>query len=151
MEAISRGKFLGRPLSFDKVFEGLCSLWQTQDEWEIFPMSYGSFIFHFIDAVDIDRVLCDCPWSLDEVVLALGAWSLNFRPSLGLLPRVTIWMRLPDLPMFSLKVLREGVNGCNSNLMANNTEFNMNDINGQLRTRSEAGFFVKRRRTFPLD
>ena len=55
------GKFLGRPLSVDKVFKGLSALWQTQGEWEIFPMSYGFFIFHFTRAADINRVLHDGP------------------------------------------------------------------------------------------
>jgi len=34
--------------------------------------------------------------------------------------------------------------------MANNAEFKMNDANGQLKTKSEAGFPLKSSRTSPL-
>lgn len=35
-------------------------------------------------------------WNLQ--VLALGAWIPDFRPSLNLLPRATVWLRLLGLP-----------------------------------------------------
>ena len=37
-----------------------------------------------------------------------------------------------------------------ANLIANNTEFKMNDANGQLKTRSVVGFPVNSSRTSPL-
>ena len=64
------------------------------DEWEIFPMSHGYLIFRFITAEGLDRVLLDGLWSLDDVVLALDAWTPDSRPSLNMLPSSTVWLRL---------------------------------------------------------
>ena len=91
-------KFLGRPLSLGKVHDGLSSLWNPQEEWEIFPMSHGYFFFRFTSTSDLDRVLLEGPWALDDAVFALGRWSPDCRSSLALLPRTTVSMRLPDLP-----------------------------------------------------
>jgi len=49
-----------------------------------------------------------------------------------------------------LKVYLEGLNRCNANLMGNNAKFKMNDVNRQLKIRSEAGFPMKGTRTSPL-
>ena len=57
-----------------------------------------TLFFRFINTEDLHRVLLDGPWLLDDAVLALGAWTLEFQPSAGLLPRATIWMRSPKLP-----------------------------------------------------
>ena len=92
------GKFLGRSISLDKVHLGLSVLWNLQSDWEIFLMAYGYFISHFTSPSDLDRVLFDGPWVLDNVALALGHWTLDFRPSPQSLLSVAVWMGLPDPP-----------------------------------------------------
>ena len=52
-------------------------------------MSHGYFIFRFTNAKDLDRVLLDGLWSLDDAMLALGAWTLEFQSSAGLIPWAT--------------------------------------------------------------
>ena len=91
------GKFLGRSISLDKVHLGLSALWNPQSDWEIFAMAYGYFIFRFTSPSDLDWILFDGPCVLDDVVLALGHWTPDFRPSPLSLPRVTVWMRLPEV------------------------------------------------------
>ena len=66
------GRFLGRPISLKKTRNGLSSLWHPQGDWEIFPISFGYFIFKFTNKEDVDRVLLDGPWSLDNDVRALA-------------------------------------------------------------------------------
>ena len=58
--------------SFDKVQEGLASLWHPQNDWEIFPMSFGFFVFRYTTE-DMDHVLFDGPWTLDDAVLISGS------------------------------------------------------------------------------
>ena len=41
-------------------------------------MSHGYFIFRFTNAKDLDRVLLGGPWSLEDAVLALRSWTLDF-------------------------------------------------------------------------
>ena len=62
-------------------------------------------------------------------------------------------MNLSLTPLYKVKVHLEGVNRSSANLMVNNAKFNnykMNDANGQLKSRSEAGFPMKGFRTSPL-
>ena len=41
-------------------------------------MSHGYFIFHFTNYAELDPVLLDGPWALDDAVLALGLGPLIF-------------------------------------------------------------------------
>jgi len=76
------GKFLGRPISLNH--DGLSSLWNLHGDWEIFPMSsYGYFIFRFTNPEDLEHVLLDGPWILDNAVLALGHLTPPFPTITG--------------------------------------------------------------------
>ena len=66
------GKFLGRASSLEKVHHGLSEMWRLQTHWEFSPMAYGYFIFRFTSQSNLDTVLSDGPWVLDDVVLTLG-------------------------------------------------------------------------------
>jgi len=56
-------------------------------------MTNGFLIFHFNSGDDPDKVLLEGPWVIDDAVLALGSWTLEFRPSVADLPKCVVWMR----------------------------------------------------------
>jgi len=91
------GRFHGCPISLKKVHVGLSSGWTPQGKWEIFPMPFGYFIFRFTNNEDVDHVLLDGHWALDDAVLVLARWTPDFCPLPELLPKATVWMRIPDL------------------------------------------------------
>jgi len=93
------GNFLDRSLSVDNAQHGLQTLWNLQNDWEIFLLSHNFFIFRFSAATeDHDRVLLQGPWVLDGAMLAMGSWTLEFHPVVASLPKCIVWLRLPDLP-----------------------------------------------------
>ena len=49
-------KFLGPSVRIDRVPRNLAPIWNTQHEWEIFPMGNNFFIFGFTSGDDRDRV-----------------------------------------------------------------------------------------------
>jgi len=61
-------------------------------------LSHGFFIFRFTTVEDRDRVLLQGPCVLNDAVLAMGPWTLEFHPAVASLPKCIVWLRLPDLP-----------------------------------------------------
>ena len=71
------GKFLDQMVKIDCVHLHLSTLWALHNDWKIFPMNKGFFLFHFHSDADRDHILLDGQWIVDAVVLALAPWSLN--------------------------------------------------------------------------
>ena len=64
---------------------------------DFFSMNQGFYVFRFKLPLDRDKVLLEGSWVLDDIVMAIGPWTLSFQPSLESL-RAVIWLCLPDLP-----------------------------------------------------
>ena len=63
------------------------------------PLSSGYFLFEFINKEDKDLIFRNGPYFMGSQGLYLNRWSPNFDPSVDLPKEVSVWVRLPNLPV----------------------------------------------------
>lgn len=72
-------------------------------------LSKDFFLIKFGLVEDYDKVLKGGPWFIGEHYLNIHAWEPYFKPNFTACSKVTVWARLPELPIefYDIRVLKE--------------------------------------------
>jgi hypothetical protein len=93
-------------------FMGLWPSTRTTDDWiqrnwrpnlahgvTCYPVGRGYFVFEFISEEDRDLVFRNGPYFMGTQGLYLNKWTPDFNPLVDTPKEVSVWVRLPNLPM----------------------------------------------------
>ena len=94
-------------------FMGLWPSTKTTDDWiqrnwkanlkqgvTCYPVGRGFFVFEFISEEDRDLIFRNGPYFMGTHGLYLNKWTPDFDPSVDLPKEVSVWVRLPNLPVY---------------------------------------------------
>jgi hypothetical protein len=93
-------------------FMGLWPSTKTTDDWiqrnwrpnlehgvTCYPVGRGFFVFEFISEEDRDLIFRNGPYFMGTQGLYLNKWTPDFDPLVDTPKEVSVWVRLPNLPM----------------------------------------------------
>ncbi|KAJ1377585.1 Endonuclease/exonuclease/phosphatase superfamily [Sesbania bispinosa] len=92
-------KVLGRKMTLRYFQARLYKLWQPRARMEIIDLDNEYFIIRFEDLHDLQHVLDDGPWMLTDHYVVIQRWRPGFLPFQDNLQRVSVWIRVPGLPI----------------------------------------------------
>lgn len=99
----------GRSVGFHYLIFKINALWKSLEKMDCVNLGRGFFLSRFSSSDDYDKVLRGGPWFIEGHFLAIKPWEPYFKASEAKLTSVTVWVRLPELPVefFDTSVLKE--------------------------------------------
>lgn len=92
------GRFLAFRPTIDMVRRWVGSRWKSKGSVFVSAMPGRLFLFKFTTEEDFIHVMSG-RWSYGKHCLTLSKWKLGFDPSADLLRQVSVWIKLPSLPL----------------------------------------------------
>ena len=95
------GKFMGLWCSTKTTDDWIQRNWKPNLKHGVtcYPVERGFFIFEFISKEDRDLIFRNGPYFMVRQGLYLNKWAPDFDPSIDLPKEVSVWVRLPNLPV----------------------------------------------------
>jgi hypothetical protein len=95
------GHFMGLWPSTKTTYDWIQRNWRPNLEHGVtcYPVGRGFFVFEFISEEDRDLIFRNGPYFMGKQGLYLNKWTPDFDPLVDLPKEVSVWIRLPNLPM----------------------------------------------------
>ncbi|KAI9079455.1 hypothetical protein K1719_038537 [Acacia pycnantha] len=90
-------KLLGRSITYPTLLARTQALWRLRGCFRLVDMVGGFYMATFDLEEDYTKVLTGGPWMLFGAYLVVQPWTLNFDPSLSVMSKVVVWVRIPGL------------------------------------------------------
>jgi hypothetical protein len=74
-------------------------MWKAASNFSCVDLGLGFFLIRFDSQTGFEDVLKGGPWFIVEHFLSLRPWVPNFRASEASIKTISIWVRLPELPV----------------------------------------------------
>ncbi|XP_023900795.1 uncharacterized protein LOC112012649 [Quercus suber] len=92
-------KVYGRIVGFNYLHRKILALWKPTGRIDCIDLGKDFFLIRFSLKKYHDLVLKKGPWFVGENFLSIRPWEPNFKPALGVVSSVAIWVRLNELPI----------------------------------------------------
>lgn len=92
-------KLLDKQLGLPFLKARLLKLWESVSAMEVIDLDNDYFLIRFEDVVDLVHVFNGGPWMVLGHYLIVQRWYPEFFPHEDELKRVTVWVRVPSLPI----------------------------------------------------
>lgn len=92
-------KVFGRTVGYHFLQSRLSSMWKPLGRMTCIDIGKDFFLIKFSLKEDHAKVLKGNPWFVGEHYLSIRGWEPNFRSKTASLSAVTMWVRLPNLPI----------------------------------------------------
>ncbi|KAJ1428329.1 hypothetical protein SESBI_09060 [Sesbania bispinosa] len=92
-------KLLGKRVSLKSLQGRLHKLWQPKERMEVIDLDNDYFVVRFADWSDLNRVYEGGPWVIMGHYLVIQRWKPEFLPFEEEFKRVSVWIRIPGLPI----------------------------------------------------
>ncbi|KAJ1436793.1 Endonuclease/exonuclease/phosphatase superfamily [Sesbania bispinosa] len=92
-------KLLGRRMDLRYFQARLYKLWRPKARMEIIDLDNEYFIIRFEDLDDLQHVFDNGPLMLADHYIVIQWWQPGFKPYEDELRRVSVWIRVPGLPI----------------------------------------------------
>ncbi|KAK1261476.1 hypothetical protein QJS04_geneDACA018742 [Acorus gramineus] len=102
------GHIVGKILIFTPFLQFLQRLWNPKGEMKLHLHGNGFFTVKFSNVEDLNVALEGGPWTMGYRPFILRKWTPTVRMEQELLSSITIWIRLPNLPLHLWEVDRLG-------------------------------------------
>lgn len=90
-------KMFGKSVDFPFVCKKRKSMWKVEN-FDIMDLVYGFFKVAFQIKIDLDSVLRNGPWFINQSFHTIRMWEPTFQPAKSKLNVAAIWLRIPLLP-----------------------------------------------------
>lgn len=84
-------------LGYMGLMKRLKRKWQLKGEFSLTDIGCKYFIARFTNLDDLNYVLTQGPWLIDDTYLTIRRWSPNFIPEEASINVLTTWVRIPNL------------------------------------------------------
>lgn len=74
-------------------------MWKHKSEMEILDLGYNCYLIKFSLDEDMDFVLTEGPWVIQDHYLTVRKWHANFSPSAATMETTLAWVKFPSLSM----------------------------------------------------
>lgn len=91
-------KVFGKTVGYHFLHSRITSMWKPLGKMDCVDLGKDFFLIKF-QSEDHARVLREGPWFVGGHYLSIRCWEPNFKPSKANLSAVTVWIRLPELPI----------------------------------------------------
>ncbi|WJX36677.1 hypothetical protein P8452_24530 [Trifolium repens] len=100
-------KLFGRRIGYKALENRLKQMWVRKGVISIIDLGKEYFLVYFSNEEDYNKALEDGPWLIYDHYLIVRQWSPNFYPNEATIDSVSVWVRIPDLPIeyYDAKVL----------------------------------------------
>jgi len=92
-------KIFGHSLGYSFLVERLRSMWKPVGKVDCVNVGHDFFLIKFELQSDLDEVIKGGPWFVGQQFISIRQWELEFKASLALCLTITVWVRLPELPI----------------------------------------------------
>ncbi|KAJ1392541.1 hypothetical protein SESBI_35774 [Sesbania bispinosa] len=92
-------KLLGKRVSLKFLQGRLHKLWQPKERMEVIDIDNDFFVVRFTDRSDLSKVYEGGPWVIMGHYLGVQRWKPEFLPYEDEFKRVSVWIRVPGLPI----------------------------------------------------
>ncbi|KAJ1441395.1 Ribonuclease H-like superfamily [Sesbania bispinosa] len=92
-------KLLGKRVGLRFMQGRLMKLWQPQRRMKVIDLDNDYFVIRFADWGDLNKVLEGGPWVIMGHYLVIQRWKPEFLPYEDELKRVSVCIRIPELPI----------------------------------------------------
>ncbi|XP_048493246.1 uncharacterized protein LOC125493772 [Beta vulgaris subsp. vulgaris] len=92
-------KCLGIGVRPEFVAQRVRRIWNPKGGLEVIDVGHNVYFFKFSLQADFEKALFGGSWFILNPYLMLTRWKPNFLASTNALPNMSIWIRLPELPI----------------------------------------------------
>lgn len=102
-------KVFGRSVGYNFLLSKLHALWKPKGKIDCVDLECDYYLIRFSLKEDHDTILIKGPWFIREHFLSIRPWEANFKPEEDNIALVTVWVRLPHLPIkyYDIEAIKE--------------------------------------------
>ncbi|KAI0497216.1 hypothetical protein KFK09_020438 [Dendrobium nobile] len=93
-------KVFGGDLSVQMTAKELCCQWNQFGKFHLTSIGLGWMLCSFFSKETMENVLARGPWFINDHIIGMDKWSLDFSPLSLKGLSCLIWLRMPNLPLF---------------------------------------------------
>ncbi|XP_074287666.1 uncharacterized protein At4g02000-like [Silene latifolia] len=92
-------KMFDKQIGYLSLMRKLQAKWSIKGKLTLTDLGCSYYVARFTAREDLEHVLLQGPWMIDDHYLTIRKWAPNFVPSEDKIRRLTTWVRIPNLPV----------------------------------------------------